>query len=104
VPGTKPSLPLEEYAGSYPSELYGEARVTLENGRLALRLLPNPDLVGDLTHWHFDTFALQWRRRFPWFGGGRAQFVLDQDVRITELKLDVPNDDFWFWEPRFLRR
>lgn len=103
VPGTKPSLPLEAYVGTYPSDLYGDARVTIESGRLVLRLLPNPDLVGDLTHWHLDTFALQWRRRFPWFGGGRVQFVVDQDVRITELKLDVPNDDFWFWEPRFMR-
>ena len=58
----------------------------------------NPDMVADLTHWHFDTFAITWRRAFPWFGGGRAQFVLDDDAHVTELKLDVPNDDFWFYE------
>jgi len=23
---------------------------------------------------------------------------------IVELKLDVPNDDFWFWEPEFRTR
>jgi hypothetical protein len=69
-----------------------------------LRLLPNPALTADLTHWHFDTFALEWRRRFPWFGNGRVQFVLDGNACVTELKLDVPNDDFWFWEPEFVRR
>jgi CubicO group peptidase (beta-lactamase class C family) len=101
--GTKPSLPLDAYAGSYPSDLYGDAQVTVENGRLVLRLVPNPALVADLTHWHLDTFALQWRQPFPWFGGGHVQFILDQDARVTELTLDVPNDDFWFWEPRFFR-
>ena len=98
VPDTKPSLPLEQYAGRYVSTMYGDAVVALEHGALVLRLVPNPDMVADLTHWHFDTFALAWRREFPWFGSGRAQFVLDADARVAELKLDVPNDDFWFYE------
>lgn len=50
-----------------------------------------------------DTFALAWRRPFPWFGNGRVQFVLDENARVTELRLDVPNDDFWFFEPEFKR-
>jgi CubicO group peptidase (beta-lactamase class C family) len=98
IPATKPSLPLEQYAGRYVSTMYGDAVVALENGALVLRLVPNPDMVADLTHWHFDTFALTWRREFPWFGNGRAQFLLDADARVAELKLDVPNDDFWFYE------
>ena len=98
VPDTKPSLPLEQYAGRYVSTMYGDAVVAVEKGSLVLRLVPNPDMVADLTHWHFDTFAIKWRRAFPWFGDGRAQFVLDADARVTELKLDVPNDDFWFYE------
>lgn len=95
---TKPSLPLERYAGRYVSTLYGDATVTLEQSGLVLRLVPNPDMVADLTHWHADTFELTWRRPFPWFGNGRALFVLDHDATVTELKLDVPNDDFWFYE------
>ena len=78
--------------------------MTLENGGLVLRLLPNPDLVADLTHWHLDTFHLKWRKDFPWFADGKAQFVLDNAARITEMKLDVPNEDFWFWEPKFVRQ
>lgn len=104
VAGTKPSLALDKYAGSYVSTLYGEAKVSLENGALVLRLLPAPDLVADLTHWHYDTFALTWRKPSPWFGNGRAQFVLDQDLAVTEIKLDVPNDDFWFYELELKRK
>jgi hypothetical protein len=104
VQGTAPSRPLADYAGTYPSDLYGTATVTLEKGALVLRLLPNPDLVADLTHWHFDTFHLRWRNEFPWFADGKAQFVLDNRAHVTEMKLDVPNEDFWFWEPKFLRK
>jgi CubicO group peptidase (beta-lactamase class C family) len=104
VANTGPSHPLSAYAGTYASDLYGDARVEIENDKLVLRLLPNPALTADHTYWHCDTFALEWRRRFPWFGNGRVQFVLDGNARVTELKLDVPNDDFWFWEPEFVRR
>lgn len=103
-PGTAPSLPLEKYAGVYGGDLYGDAVVRLENGALVLALQPAPELVADLTHWHHDTFRLTWRADFPWFGEGLAQFVLDPDGRIRSLKLDVPNDDFWFHELPFARR
>jgi hypothetical protein len=104
LPGTKPTLALDRYAGRYVSTMYGDAEVTLDNGSLVLRLLPNPDMVADLSHWHVDTFALKWRRAFPWFGSGRAQFVLDADAKVTELKLDVPNEDFWFYELELKRK
>ena len=45
--------------------------ISLENGKLVLRLLPNPDLVADLTHWHYDVFEVTWRKPFPWFGKGK---------------------------------
>jgi len=57
--------------------------------------------VGDLTHWHHDTFLLEWRHEFPWFDNGWAQFVLDRNGKVVELKLDVPNEDFWFTELEF---
>jgi CubicO group peptidase (beta-lactamase class C family) len=101
---TEPTLPLAQYVGTYGGPLYGDARVTLEEGRLVLRLEPNSELTADLTHWHADTFHLQWRTAFPWFDEGLVQFVLDPDVRVVELKLDVPNDDFWFHELPFPRR
>ncbi len=104
VAGTKPSLALEKYAGTYVSTLYGEARVAVENGSLVLRLVPAPEMAADLSHWHYDTFALTWRTPFPWFGNGRAQFVVDQDLAVTEIKLDVPNDDFWFYELELKRK
>ncbi len=98
VPNTKPSLPLEKYTGTYGGPMYGDATVSRENGKLVVRLLPNPDLTGDLRHWHFDTFEVAWRHRFPWFDKGTVQFVMDAMGNVVEMKMDVPNEDFWFTE------
>jgi CubicO group peptidase (beta-lactamase class C family) len=98
IEGTEPSRSLEAYAGRYGGPMYGDATVTLEEGGLVLRLLPNPDLVADLTHLQLDTWRIEWRRPFPWFGKGVAQFVLDPAGDVAELKLDVPNQDLWFDE------
>jgi len=104
VGGTSPSLALDGYAGTYGGDMYGDATVSLENGGLVLRLLPNPDLVADLTHLHYDTFLVEWRNRFAWFGKGSATFLLDPFGKVAELKLDVPNDDLWFYELELKRR
>jgi CubicO group peptidase (beta-lactamase class C family) len=104
VPNTRPSLPLAAYAGTYSGPMYGDATVTEENGRLVLRLLPNAELVADLRHLQFDTFVIEWRRPWPWFGSGVAQFILSPAGAVTELRLDVPNEDLWFHELELRRR
>ncbi|HEX7176587.1 MAG TPA: serine hydrolase [Pyrinomonadaceae bacterium] len=99
VPNTKPSLSLESYAGVYTGEMFGDARVTAEGGRLVLRLLPSPKFVGDLEHWHFDTFRVRWREGVVYpFPRGFVTFTLDAQGKPAELKLDVPNFDFDFKE------
>ena len=60
---SQPSLPLARYAGSYRDELYGDAAVALESGRLVLRFGRSPAFVGDLEHWQYDTFIARWRTR-----------------------------------------
>ena len=59
VQGTSPSLPLEKYAGAYQSEMYGEAKVTFEGGKLLAHFGPN--FNGELEHWNYDTFRVTWR-------------------------------------------
>ena len=103
-PGTTPSLALAEYAGTYNGEVYGEVDVLVEQDGLSLHFRPNPDLVADLRHLHFDTFLVEWRRAFPWFGKGTVQFVLAAAGEVAEMKIDVPNDDFWFTELDLARK
>ena len=104
VLNTKPSLDLAKYAGTYTGSMYGDATVTEENGKLVLRLVPSPMFVGDLEHWHFDTFRLKWRDSavYP-FPKGFVTFTLDAHAKIAEMKIDVPNPDFDFTELEFKR-
>ena len=102
---TKPSLALAQYAGTYGGEMYGEARVTEENGKLVLRLVPAANFVGDLEHWQYDTFRVKWRDSISYpFPRGFVTFTLNAQGRVDEMKIDVPNPDFDFKELEFKRK
>lgn len=104
APNTKPSLALADYAGTYSGEMYGDATVTTENGKLVLRLIPAPNFVADLEHWHYDTFLIKWRPTVAYnFPRGFVSFTIDKTGRANELKIDQPNNDFWFYELEFKR-
>jgi len=104
IPNTKPSIALSGYAGTYSGALYGDATVTEENGKLVVRLASSPNFVGDLEHWHFDTFSIKWRSSIVYpFGRGFVTFTLDSQGKVNEMKIDVPNPDFDFTELEFRR-
>jgi hypothetical protein len=101
--GTSPSHELTDYTGDYRCPLYGDAKVTLEDGSLTLRLLPNKQLVGRLEHLHYDTFVIRWIREFAWFGAGTANFLAAESGQVDRIELNVPNDDMWFYEVKLHR-
>ena len=58
VKGTSPSLPLSQYVGTYADSAYGPVRIAEGDGGLTIEWGLR---VGDLAHWHFDTFRVTWR-------------------------------------------
>jgi len=99
VPDAKPSLPLAGYAGTYRCPMYGDVAVAVENGGLVLRMVPAPNLTADLEPWHYDTFRIHWRETVSYpFGPGFVTFALDGRGVADQLKIDQPNNDFWFYE------
>jgi CubicO group peptidase (beta-lactamase class C family) len=60
---SKPSLPLEKYAGLYQDDWYGPITIKFENGGLVISFDHTPTMVGDLQHWQYDTFKAHWRLR-----------------------------------------
>ena len=86
--GTSSSLPLEAYAGTYHDVLYGEATVSREPDHLVLRFSHTPSFTGDLEHWHYDTFRIQWRD--PLIPPGLVTFPLTSRAQIDEMKFDQP--------------
>jgi CubicO group peptidase (beta-lactamase class C family) len=88
VKGTSPSLALDKYAGPYQSEMYGDAKVTLDNGKLVVHY--GPGFTGDLEHWHYDTFRVTWRDRME--GKGFVSFTLNRQGKIERMKIEEIGD------------
>ena len=84
VQGTSPSLAVDKYAGKYQSDMYGEAILTVEEGKLVLRFGPN--FTGDLEHWNYDTFRVNWRDRME--GKTFVNFRLNSKGKIDSMNLE----------------
>jgi len=83
VSGTRPSLPMERYTGLYRHEMYGEVEVEMEEEHLTARR--GPHFVGELEHWHFDTFRIHWRDRT--MGTAFITFQLDARGQVARAEL-----------------
>jgi hypothetical protein len=83
--GTKPSLPLERYAGTYADSMYGEVQVRSEGG--GLRISMGPLFDGRLEHWHYDTFRANWERRHQ--GRSFVTFSLNARGQVDGLAVDA---------------
>jgi hypothetical protein len=82
VAGTRPTLPLSAYAGSYADSLYGAVTVAVERdraGRERLALRGAGAFAGPLEHWHYDTFRARWADRV--LGTSLVVFTLDPSRR-----------------------
>lgn len=83
VTGTKPTWPLEDYAGTYTDPLYGEVIVTLQGKNLSISM--NNTISATLEHWHYETFRGWFDKK--WYGKVNATFELGGDGKIQALNL-----------------
>ncbi len=103
ITDTKPSLDLSEYVGTYSGDLYGDATVSIKANELVVSLFATPMFVGDLSHWHFNTFRIKLRKivNLP---EGFVSFILNENAKVVEMKIDIPNPDFDFTELKFIKQ
>lgn len=97
-----PSLPLEAYAGTYRSEMYGDVVLRAIGDQLAFQFQPTPLFRGTLRHWQYDSFELNWGTEMM-LPSGTVQFLLNPSGEVTEMVIDVPNPDFDFTELKLIR-
>jgi CubicO group peptidase (beta-lactamase class C family) len=91
VKGTRPSRPLNEYAGVYVDSLYGPFTIRFERDSLTLQM--GKGEVADLTHWHYDTFHVTWRT--PLFRENfmtLAAFTLDSSGKPVSFRMRLNRD------------
>jgi len=93
---SKPSLPLEKYAGMYNDAWYGPITIRMENGGLTISFDHTPGMIGDLQPWQYDTFKAHWRQRT--IEDAFVTFALKPDGSIDSARMAAvsPLADFSF--------
>jgi CubicO group peptidase (beta-lactamase class C family) len=93
---SKPSLPLERYAGVYTDVWYGPITIKQENAGLIITFDHTPSMIGDLQHWQYDTFKAHWRDRT--IEDAFVTFALNPDGSIDSARMAAvsPLADFSF--------
>jgi CubicO group peptidase (beta-lactamase class C family) len=91
-----PSLPLDGYAGEFTDAWYGPMAVVLRNGRLTIDFKQTPGMTGELAHWQYDTFRVEWRD--PLIEPAYVTFALKADGSVDRVSLKAvsPLADFSF--------
>jgi len=99
VPDTRPSLPLDGYAGTYDSELYGPLDIQYDGAALWLRR--NDEAIATLSHFNYDTFLATFtspalRNRLVTFSldklGHVAALDLEDEAHFRSTTPPLPND------------
>lgn len=83
VEGTRPSVDLARYAGTYRNQLYGDAQVSVSDGALTLQIL---GFTLPLQHWHYDTFRIGGTGPFT-INGQLITFSLDRNAGVGYLHI-----------------
>jgi CubicO group peptidase (beta-lactamase class C family) len=91
-----PSLPRERYAGEFADAWYGEVAIAHRDGRLTMDFKQTPGMSGELTHWQYDTFRVDWRD--PLIEPAYVTFALKADGSIDRIGMRAvsPLADFSF--------
>lgn len=94
---SRPSLPLDRYAGTYRDAWYGDVVIARNGDGLSITFCCSPDLTGTLEHWQYDTFVARWRDR-SLRADAFVTFALNPDGSIDQVKMAPfrPDVDFSF--------
>jgi len=87
IQGTRPSLDLSRYAGVYRNPVYGDLHFIREGDKLTARLWT---FTGELAHWNYDTFSLNWDERHHYLHVGPemqnlVRFDLDERGELSKV-------------------
>lgn len=87
IPGTHPTVPLEKYAGTYSSDIYGPLTVEHSPSGLTARFKAEDPLTFDLIHWQYDVF--KGTSRDAQHKEVMIQFKIDADGTPNEVQFDL---------------
>jgi len=95
VKNTNLSLSDSAYIGSYEDEMYGMAKIEIENNSLQITLVPTAKLfTSNMEHWHYDTFKIEFND--PFLPPGFVTFIIDGKGKVSGFTIDMDAPDFHF--------
>lgn len=99
VANAPPTLSLASYCGTYRCPMYGDVEVELVGDKLWMKMKPAANFVAELQPWHYNCFEIRWQPSVKYnFPRGFVNFTINAQGQTEQLKIDQPNDDFWFYE------
>jgi len=86
IKDTKPSFPVENYAGEYEHPGYGKMVFEMDGDVLkgAYHGIPMP-----LEHWHYNTFNVTIDEKDPAFENSRVNFLVNEGGDLTGLEVNL---------------
>ena len=98
----KPTLPIENFTGTFKDKMYGNAEIKLENNELVCTLIPAKKIfTSKLEHWNENVFKVVFKD--PFIPYGLIKFEIDELNKVTGFKIDLPSGDFHFKNLDFKR-
>lgn len=91
------ALGLDKYQGYYSGNVYGGVSISFEDKGLYIRFEHTKDFHSPLTHINANTFEIKFPDA-PSLPKGTVCFVLDENEKVSQLIIDIPNPDFDFTE------
>ena len=91
-------MAIDKYCGNYFADIYGNIEVKQEGENLRIYFEHTPELSATLEHWHYDVWKINWDNTHAWFNFGTLKFNKNNNLEITGIEFDVPNDDIFFEE------
>ncbi len=89
IANTSLSLENNAYVGTYTDKMYGDIYIKQNNNNLGIAFSHTPLFTGKLSHWHYDTFKIDWNdHRVP---DGFITFSFNASGKITGFSIDQPN-------------
>ena len=99
----QPTMTAEQIEGLYRCPMFGDIRILREGSQVYIDFVKSPDLKARLSHWHKDTYQMNWMEEQAWFEFGTVQIEQDNNGKPRALRFDVPNDDIFFEEINAVR-
>ncbi|MEP6880916.1 MAG: DUF3471 domain-containing protein, partial [Dokdonella sp.] len=94
VKKSRPSLPLEGYAGIYADPWYGKIRIDKKKDGLHIDFTVSPGMAGKLEYYQYDTFRTRWDDRT--LEPAYVTFALDGEGKVARIAMKAvsPLADF----------